>query len=173
METLGKVLRFIDAMSEWTGKAASYLITVLAFMVGFEVVARYFFNHPTEWGPELSAMVFGTFAILGGAYVLRMDGHVSMDIVYQLIRPRPRALLDLCTAVLSFSFVGVLLWKGGESAWVSIRTLEHASTMWGPPLYPVKSMLPVGAFLLLLQLVNKFIRDVITLIRGQGEEVRQ
>ena len=173
MEILEKVLGFIDAMSEWTGKAVSYLITVLALIVGFGVVARYFFNHPMEWAPELSSMVFGTFAILGGAYVLRMDSHVNMDIFHRLLPPRPRALLNLCTSILSFSFVGVLLWEGGGSAWVSIRTLEHASTIWAPPLYPVKSMLPVGAFLLLLQLVSKFIRDVITLIKGQGEEVRQ
>ena len=165
-----KVVEIIEKISEWTGKAVSFLITILALIVGFEVVARYVFNRPTEWGPELSAMIFGTFAVLGAAYTLRKNGHVNMDIIYLALPPRGRAFLDLCTSVLSFSFVGVLVWKGGESAWLSIKTLEHASTIWAPPIFPVKSMLPLGAFLLLLQLVAKFIRDLHTLKNGQGED---
>jgi TRAP-type mannitol/chloroaromatic compound transport system permease small subunit len=165
-----KVVAIIEAMSEWSGKTVSFLITILALMVGVEVVARYVFNHPTEWSQELSAMVFGTFSVIGGAYTLRTNGHVNMDIIYQILPLRFRAFLDLCTSVLSFAFVGVLVWKGGESAWLSIKSLEHASTIWAPPIFPVKSMLPIGAFLLLLQLIAKFLRDLNTLKHGQEEE---
>jgi len=167
MKIIGKVLRFLDAFHDRTGKWVSYLILAFAVVVGFEVVARYVFNRPTLWAHELSAMIFGTYIVLGGAYTGAKGIHVNMDVVYNAQPRRVRALLDVLTFFVALAFVGVLLWKGGASAWKSVRVFEHASTQWGPPLYPFKLMLPLGALLLLVQLVTKFVRDVAILIRGE------
>jgi TRAP-type mannitol/chloroaromatic compound transport system permease small subunit len=166
MERILKVLRFVDSLSDWTGKAVSSFIVVLALLVGFEVIARYVFESPTIWVGELSVMIFGTAIIIGGAYTLQQGGHVNMDIIHQMLPIRVRALVDILTSILAFAFAIVLLWKGGASAIKSIKVWEHASTLWAPPLYPFRIMLPLGAFLLLLQLTAKFIRDVITLVTG-------
>jgi TRAP-type mannitol/chloroaromatic compound transport system permease small subunit len=167
--SLEKCLRIIDSISDLTGKAVSFLIFSLALVVGFEVVARYVFSRPTVWVHELSAMFFGTFVIIGGAYTLGKGGHVNMDVVYGALGPRIRAFLDVVTAFVAFAFVVVLLWKGGIVAWRSVKVLEHASTQWGPPFYPFRVMLPLGALLLLLQLLAKFIRDLHILIKGKDE----
>ena len=166
MEKILKALTLIDSLSEWTGKLVSSFIVILAFLVGFEVIARYVFQSPTIWVGELSVMLFGTAIIIGGAYTLYQGGHVNMDIVHQMLPIRIRATIDIITSVLAFAFAVVLLWKGGASAIKSIKAWEHASTLWGPPLYPFRIMLPLGAFLLLLQLMVKFIRDIIQLITG-------
>lgn len=165
MDFLKKALNVIDAISEWTGKVVSFLIIALAFLVGFEVVMRYVFQSPTLWAGELSIMIFGTFIIIGGAYTLRQNGHVNMDILHSRFPVRIRALVDIITSFLAFSFAIALLWKGGQSALKSIKALEHASTLWAPPLYPFRTMLPIGAFLLLLQLLAKLIRDIIKLFK--------
>lgn len=167
MEHIFRYLRFIDLISEWSGRVVSYLIFFLALLVGYDVVVRYVFNKPTIWGYELSVMFFGTFALLGGAYTALEGGHVNMDVVYGLFPLRIKALLDVITFFIAFAFVGVLVWKGWETAWQSIKILEENSTLWGPPIYPFRTMLPLGAFLLLLQLIAKFIRDLITLITGK------
>jgi len=167
MVMIGKFLRGVDAFSQWTGRWVSYLILVLALIVGVEVVARYVFNRPTIWAHELSAMLFGTFIILGGAYTGARGLQVNMDVIYGAQRPRVRALLDVITFFIALGFVGVLVWKGWQSAWKSVRVLEHASTQWGPPIYPFKLMLPVGALMLLAQLTAKFIRDLAILILGE------
>lgn len=167
MVFIGKFLRGVAALSEWTGKLVSYLILILAVMVGIEVVSRYVFNHPTLWAHELSAMLFGTFIILGGAYAGVKGLQVNMDVIYNTLQPRVRALLDVLTFSVALAFVGVLVWKGGQSAWKSVRVLEHASTQWAPPIYPFKLMLPLGAFMVLLQLTAKFIRDLAVLILGE------
>ena len=165
MNFLNKALNLIDAVSEWTGKVVSFLIMALAFLVGFEVVMRYVFQSPTVWAGEVSIMMFGTFVIIGGAYTLRYNGHVNMDILHGKFPPRIRALVDIITSFLAFAFVIAILWKGGHSAWKSIKALEHASTLWAPPLYPIRTMVPIGAFLLLLQLLARLIRDIMTLFK--------
>jgi len=170
MGKLDKTLGFIDSLSEWTGKAVSFLLFLLTVIVGYEVVSRYVFQSPTIWVHEMSAMLFGTFIIIGGAYTAYRGGHVNMDLVYRAFSPRVRALLDMVTFLVALVFLWALLWKGGVTAWKSIKMVEHASTQWGPPIYPFRVMLPLGAFLLLLQLIAKFIRDCRTLITGKGPE---
>ena len=44
---------------------------------------------------------------------------------------------------------------------------EASFTDWGPPLYPVKFMMPAGAIMLLLQGVVWFIRDLHVAITGR------
>ena len=158
---------WIDAVSNWSGKLVAFLIPTLAGVEVYEVVARYGFGRPTIWAHELSSMLFGTFILIGGAYTLLHHGHMNMDIVYNRLPLRGRALLDVLTFFLFLAFVGVLLWKGWESAWRSIRLLEHDSTEWAPPLYPFKLILPLSALLLLLQGLAKFINNFRILITGR------
>jgi TRAP-type mannitol/chloroaromatic compound transport system permease small subunit len=107
----------------------------------------------------MSDMLFGTIIIIGGAYTLYHDGHVNMDVIYGRLSIRKKAFLDLVTSFFTFSFLIILIWEGGETAWRSLINLERDSTQWAPPIYPIKLMLPLGAFLLFLQVLAKFIRD--------------
>lgn len=165
------LLAGIDWLSESVGKMAGLLIVVLALIVSYDVVKRYFFGQPTVWAQEMSAMLFGTFIILGGAYTAKENKHVNMDIFYSRFSARGRAILDIVTFfILTIPFLGILLWKGGEGAWRSVATLEHDSSQWGPPLYPFRIMLPLGALLFLLQAIVKFTRDCRTLRSTAGKE---
>lgn len=164
---LDKILSVIDAISEWSGKIVSALIVILALIIGYEVVVRYVFKSPTLWVHELSTMIFGTFIIIGGAFTALKDSHVNMDLVHRSLGTRSQAFLDTLTFFIALAFMLTLLWFGGKSAIKSVMTLEHASTQWAPPLYPFRLMLPLGALLLTLQLIAKFIRNLRTLIRGK------
>jgi len=42
--------------------------------------------------------------------------------------------------------------------------LETTETIWEPPIYPLKLTIPIAGFLLLLQGLAKFIRDLIIVI---------
>jgi len=45
-------------------------------------------------------------------------------------------------------------------------------TFWAPPVYPIKTLIPISALLFLLQGIAKFIRDFKIVISGQREEER-
>ncbi len=164
------LLHFVDNISKWTGRVTSYLIVALTFLICFEVVARYLLNRPTIWVHETSAMLMGAYIIFGGAYTLYTGGHVNMDVAYGHLLPKNKALIDVITFWLFLLFCGALLWMGGDSAWRALRSLEHSGSIWNPPIYPFKLILPVGVFLLLLQGLAKFVRDAITLVRKGHDE---
>jgi TRAP-type mannitol/chloroaromatic compound transport system permease small subunit len=111
-------------------------------------------------------MLFGAFILIGGGFTLYHSSHANMDIVYGLFSKRGKAILDLITFIFFAAFIGVLLWKGWDMAWRSVVNLEHDSTEWAPPIYPFKLTLPVGAFLLLLQGVSNFLKNLIIAIKG-------
>ena len=137
MEKLKRTLSLVDSINEWVGKVFSFLILVLALIVGYEIFMRYALNRPTIWVHEMSAMLFGTFVILGGVFTARYNGHVGMDIVYGLLSVKKRAILDVISFFILFvPLLGILIWKGGASAWKSVAMLEHDSSQWGPPFTP-------------------------------------
>ncbi|MFC1965214.1 TRAP transporter small permease subunit [Chloroflexota bacterium] len=161
------LFNIIDNVNEWTGKVVSYLTLVIMVIIVYEVAVRYGFDRPTQWVHETSGFLFGGMFILGGGYVLLHRGHLNMDIFYNRWSPRTRAIIDLATSVLFFLFCGLLLWGGIEMAWKSVEIREFTPSYWGPPIYPLKLAIPVGASLILLQGLVKFARDLILVITGK------
>lgn len=164
-----KFFKIIDRMNELIGKAVSFLILVLIVVIVYEIAVRYFFNSPTIWAHEISQMIYGGYIILLGGYLQQRNGHVNVDIIYSRFKPRTQAIIDLFTWSLFFAFCGVLLLKGGEMAWDSFLYRETDPTVFAPPIYPLKMLIPLGAFLLLLQGLVRYIGDIKMAITGKED----
>ena len=171
MPFIKRLLKTIDAINDWIGNLLSYFLFAFFALLFIEVILRYFFNSPTVWANELAQMLFGTYAILGGGYILLIGGHVNVDIVYSRFSVKTRAAIDIVTSLLFFLFCGMLFIYGGSLAWDSLSRFEHSQSAWNPPLYPVKLMIPLAAALLILQGITKLIRDCLILI-GKDDAAR-
>ena len=140
----------------------------MAGVVGYEVTLRYGFDSPTLWGNPLAQMLFGAYAVLGGAYALRYHSHVSMDALYARFTPRVKAILDLITSLAFFFALSFLLWLGWSLGLESVMTLETSEvTPWHQPIWPVKLMILIAAVLIVLQGLAKFIRDFHIAVTGR------
>ena len=170
MAKIRLLVHIVDTVNEWVGRITSLLILAAVGVIIFEVVVRYGFNAPTKWSFESSVFLFCGYILLGGGYTLLYGEHVNTDVFYRRFPLRTKAIVDLFTAVLSFLFCIVLLWEGRELAWDATEIGRHSQTPWGPPLYPVLWVIPLGAGLLLVQVLVKFIRDLLTAVTGQKEE---
>jgi TRAP-type mannitol/chloroaromatic compound transport system permease small subunit len=159
--------RVIDWINEKAGKLISFLILILVAVVFYEICARYVFNRPTIWAQEISQMIYGAYVILLGGYVLQRGGHVNVEILYGKFRPRTRAIIDLFTWLLFFFFCGLILVKGWEMAWDSFIVRETEPTSFAPPVYPIKMTIPLGALLILLQGLARFLRSLTLAISGK------
>ena len=159
MKKLERFLDLIDRINQWTGKIVGNLLVMMMFVVTWEVVMRYVFNRPTLWAMELNQYMFCILIALGGGYVLLNRGHVNVDVFYSRRSEKTKAVLDLCTAPILFLFLTVLIWKAYEVAGDSIGYNE-SSDMAGIPTYPVRILVVVGAVLIFLQALAKFIRDL-------------
>lgn len=161
------VLNGVNTVSEWTGKGLSIIVLIIIGLLLGEITLRYVFNAPTIWVHETSQHLFGAYSVLAGAYVLFKRQHITVDVIYRRFSPRTRAILDLVTSIMFFLFVGAMLVYGVQMALYSIELRQTSISPWHPPVYPLKCLLPLGAFLILLQGLAHFIRALSMAVRGR------
>lgn len=167
MGRIRRILYFIDATSEWSGKVVCYLILFAVFILLYEIVVRYVFNSPTQWAHEVSRHFYAAYFMLGAAYAFYHGMHVRTDVIVRYFSPRQQAAINMIVSLVFFYVIGLLLWKGGEMALSSVERLETAKTVFRSPIWPVKLTIPIGAFLLLMQGIAKFVRDIHHTVTGQ------
>jgi TRAP-type mannitol/chloroaromatic compound transport system permease small subunit len=150
----------IDAINEKVGVTTSLLAVPLVAVVVYEVIMRYCFDAPTSWGFELTTFLYGAHFILGFGYCHKHDGHVAIDVFEARLPQRPRTLLRIVTNLVIFlPVVGLFSVWSIKYAITSWSLWERASSSWGPPIYPWKTLMAIGFVLLLLQGVAKLIQD--------------
>ena len=155
-------IRFADSVSAWFGKAAAWLIIMMALGTGYEVFVRYVLNNPTAWALDVSFVLYGTLVMMGGAYTLSRGGHVRGDFLYRLWAPRRQAQVDLVLYIFFF-FPGVLAltftgWSYAEQSWRFGEVSVNSPA--GVPIYQFKTVIAVSGALLTLQGIAQVCRCI-------------
>lgn len=163
-----KFIKVIDFANEWMGRGEAWLVVVLAALISGEVILRYVFRAPTVWGFETSCMLGGTIAILAAGYVQLHQGHVRVDILYERLSIRGKAILDLIGhVIICFPICGAFIVVATSWMLESWRRGEvMVETYWYPPAFPFRVVVVIGFCLLLLQFIAQFARDLHVFRKG-------
>jgi TRAP-type mannitol/chloroaromatic compound transport system permease small subunit len=156
-------IRFADRISGAVGTFVAYWSMVAVFVYYYEVLARYVFNSPTNWAHESMFLMFGMQYLLSGAYALREDAHVRVDVIFERFSIQQRARIDVVTSFFFFVFAITLMLTGALFARDSIAVWEVSFTEWAIQYWPVKITFVLGAALLILQGLAKLTRDILFL----------
>lgn len=165
---LVRVIRGIDAVSDWSGRIAAWLVIPLVAALTWEIVVRKV-AQPTFWAFDLSYMLYGALFMLGAAYTLYRGSHIRTDFLYQSWPVKVQASVDgFCYLFLFFPSISIFLWLSADWAILSWTRQERAvSSAWMPALYPLKSVVPVALALLLLQGIAEFLKCVYAIRHGE------
>lgn len=169
MEKLRKVVGVIDNVSEWSGRIFCWLIVPLVCGTVYDVFMRYVFQAPTKWAYELTWMEYGALFMLGGAYGLKRQAHVRVDVIYNRYPARVQAVFDTLMYLLIFiPLFSILIIYGTKYAAYSWKIMEHSYiSYWQPPVYPIKTVIPVAFVLFMLQGLAEFVRNATYAVRGK------
>ena len=162
-------LKFLENISEWTGRVGVWMLCVVTGIVVYEVVTRRVFHSPHVWTYEVITLFYGIHFMILASYTLLYKSHVAIDIVYLRFSPKKRAILDVVTYLIFFFPFVIILLKGGLSlATASWATHERTLTARLPLVMPLmKTSIAASAFLLLLQGFVNFYRRLFFLIKGE------
>ncbi len=114
---------------------------------------RYGFGDPTSWAFDMSYMLYGTIFMMAGAYTLARGGHVRGDFLYRRWKPATQAKIDLILYILFF-LPGILamVFSGFEYGVAAFKLGEvSVNSPVGVPVWPIKLVILVSGFFLLLQ----------------------
>lgn len=161
---IGKV---IDVISEAMGIIGFLLIMYCMVFGVADVFLRYVLNAASQWIAATIQAAMVLIACMGGAYALKHEAFIKLDLFYAKFSKRKKATCDIITSVFTFSFLGVLIWKGIDAAAMSIKLNQVTPTAVPVPIYPIKTMIPIAAFVVLLIVIKQFVQDVRTLIGGR------
>jgi len=164
-----RILNYIDNLSEWSGRVIMWLPILLTVVVSYDVIARYFFSSPTSWAFEVSWMLFSLHFMWGLAYTHRHHKNVRVDILFNRFSQRVKAILEIIFyIIIIFPFCAVVIKFSMDYAWASWEMKQHSTqTLFAPPLYPFKMLIPIAFSFLGLQVVAEFIRNIIIVIKGK------
>ena len=149
---------WIEVISERTAKVTCYLVFVIMLITTLDVVARYVFNRPLLWGWLLNRQLLGIFILFAGVYTLFKGEHIRIEILYDHFPPKLKNIARWIALVAFICFIVVLVWQGAWMGWNSLMMNEKAAGAFRIPWYPFKLLIPIAAFLFLLEGIAAFRR---------------
>jgi len=166
---MANTIRWIDTMSLWVGKVICWLLVPICLTMVYEVIARKYFLAPTIWAYDISRMFYGVMFMLGAGYTLSRGGHIRADFIYRNWSDRAQGTVDAILYLL-FYFPGliVFMWVSVDYAIIAVAQGERGmDTAWMPYMGPIKSALPLGILLLLIQGVSEFLKSLYAATMGR------
>ena len=181
-------VRIVDAINYRVGRITMYGIFVIIGILLWSSVNKTMFV-PTLWTLEMAQFAMVAYYILGGPYSIQLGSNVRMDLMYGNWSVRKKAWFDLFTVLLLIFYLCVLLYGAVSSTAYSLGYwgsepfsflsglltgseetghMERSSSAWRPYLWPVKVVMIFGIFLMLLQCISEFLKD---LLRLKGEAI--
>ncbi len=148
---------------------AAVLVLLSCLISAGNAASRYAFSVSSNAWLEIQWQMFAGIFLLGAPYVLRLNEHVRVDILYGSFSERKKLWVDVFGIVL-FLFPAAIMMciEGWGFFHTSFVRGEMSSNAGGLPVWPVKALLPLGFFLLLLQGVSELTKRIAAL-RGEAE----
>jgi TRAP-type mannitol/chloroaromatic compound transport system permease small subunit len=154
----------IDLLIDLVGRAASWLALVLAIVMGGNVLLRYGFSLGWIWTQELEWHLFVPICLIGMSYALRHGEHVRVDVLFASFSPRTKHAIDAVSAVIAMLFSLAVIWLSLSYVHQAWLINEGSSNPGGIDYrYVVKSLIPIGFALLLVQSLSHAIRSILAL----------
>ena len=152
-----------DRFNDGLAAVAASLIFFMMLAVCLEIVMRYFLNRPLVWMTQFTeyGLLFVTF--LGAAWLLKNEGHVTVDLVLAILSPRARAVFNVSTSAIGVAICGVLTLYGGMVTWQHFYKGYVEIKIVSIPLAPILFVIPLGSFMLFVQFARRTYRFFKTL----------
>lgn len=187
------VITVIDTISLWVGKIVAWLLIPLCLAMVYEVIVRKYGTSPglwfqelvrvftdpesetllspapTLWAYDISRMLYGAMFMLAAGYALSVGVHIRADFIYRNWSDRTQAIMDIVLYTVLF-FPGMLLmfrysFEFAFDTWT--RGERGMDTAWMPLMGPIKSCIPIGVGLLIMQGISEWLKCAYAVVKGR------
>lgn len=178
--------RVIDEMNRRIGLVAIYLVLFASLVSAFNAVFRYstngllwleryfgggwfggiidLYRQNSNTLSEAQWYMFAGMVMLGGAWTLKINEHVRVDLFYGWVSERTRTWIDLLGGLFFLlPMCALMIYFTWPWFWQSWITGEGSNNAGGLLRWPVKLVIPVGFALVGLQGIAEIIKCVLAL----------
>jgi TRAP-type mannitol/chloroaromatic compound transport system permease small subunit len=148
-----RMIAWIDWLNTLVINIAKWLAPGMALLVAALVISRYVFGISAIKPQEAVVYMHALLFLFAAPATLLTNGHVRVDIIYEGLTERGRAIVDLLGTFLLLMPVCILIFKYGGSyaarAWVFREASVEANGL--QAVYLLKTAIPVFALLFMAQ----------------------
>ncbi|RUM96195.1 TRAP transporter small permease [Pseudaminobacter arsenicus] len=155
---MSKLERSFDFILNLFAGIAAVLLVVMMLATVLKVVLRALFNHGILGIDQISGTMMVYITFLGAAWVLRRDGHVSVDILTANLRPQAQRMVMFVSSLIGAAVCFVLTWFGTTAVLLSLQRgivvaaeleIPRAVNLW---------VIPLGCLLLGFEFLRRAVR---------------
>ncbi|MGD8387048.1 MAG: TRAP transporter small permease [Desulfobacteraceae bacterium] len=106
-----------DWVVDSAGFMAGMLLVGTVLIVSFEICMRYFFRAPQVWTVEVCEYFLFFMTFLGAPWLLKVGGHVNIDVLSAQFGKRGQHILGIVTAVIGVLVSAVICWFSFVTTW--------------------------------------------------------
>ncbi len=160
MNGLNALVRAIDAMNEYIGRAVSWFALIMVLMQFTVVLLRYVFGLGFIPMQESILFMHSLLFLVGVGYTLLHDGHVRVDIFYGNASAKQKAMVDFVGVfIFLFPLCAVMTWNSLTFVGQSVRVWEGSPEGTFMPFWLLKMLLLVFPLLLSLQGISMAVKS--------------
>lgn len=165
------VINILDTINFIMGTIGSVFFLPLTALMFYEVFTRRILASPTVWTFETSRFLFVPLIMLGLGYTLIFHGHATIDLFYVKMSPKVQAITNIVT-MLIFLLPGtyIMLLNSLKQTALSWASMERTASAFNAPVYPVKTLLPIGFILLFMAGISMLIKNMYFLFTNERIE---
>lgn len=149
-----------------------YFALVIFFMsfatVIYGVLTRYALNRPQGWIDEVNAYFLVALCFLPLAWLQNRGEHIRIDTIFLKMGKAKQHMVNLVVLIVYVSGIIPLIWLTSTRAWETLQEGTRMDSLLGPPAFPLLALLPIGSFLLLLELIRQ-VAFYVSLLRSKTE----
>ncbi len=161
MNGLLKLSGLIDALTERVGKAIIWLVLVVTLIGAGNALMRYTFNFSSNAFLEIQWYLFSAIFLLGAGYTLLRNEHVRIDLIAGRLSRRGQAWIDIFGIIFFLLPMAVaIMYMSWPIFLLALHSNEQSSNAGGLTVWPVRLLVPIGFFLLVLQGISELIKRV-------------
>jgi len=162
--------RSVDRMSEAVGKATIWLVLIVVIISAGNAVVRYGLDWSSNGLLEIQWYLFSAIFLLCAGYVLKNNEHIRIDVIAGRFSQRTQNWIDVF-GIIVFLLPMVIMttylsWPLFMNAWTSGETSANPG---GLIRWPVRLLMPIGFFLLLLQALSELVKRI-AFLTGRGPD---
>jgi TRAP-type C4-dicarboxylate transport system permease small subunit len=126
------------------------LLVVLTGTIFIQVISRFLLNLPLAWSEEVSRYSFIWLTMLTTPVCVRLNANIGMDMIVRRLPANLGTILELLSSAIALLLAIVWLIYGTTILFV---VQSQSSPAIGIPMYWVYAALPVGAALMIAELM--------------------
>ncbi len=157
-----KLEHFFNKFADLIGTLTAFTMVLMILNVFYDVITRYLFRTNSIAMQEMEWHLFSVIILLGMAYTLKEDGHVRVDIIYDRLSDKKKAIINMFGSIVFILPIAILVGLSSiGNAQDAYMSMEQSGNPGGLPYrWIVKALIPLAFLMLIITTIGFFIKNL-------------